>query len=210
MSRWNDLLSQLETERETYPSLPEHIVVFENICGFELLWQFKEYCKTFGAGVFKKTDICINGIDSYSPLSQMLEDDDIRKAFAFGMDDFPYEKELIESSYMFGMGEYLTLLLWDLRTYSEIDDSYDIYILKDRNIDVLLCNLGRDFYTFVRDFCMGQNVTQDFADLLELEMNKDRKIIGKPNSFLSIRYEPLKPEQLLPIDQQIEFHENDE
>jgi hypothetical protein len=111
---------------------------------------------------------------------------------------------------MFGMGEYETLLLWDLRTYDELDDSYDIYILKDGNIDVPTCNLGRDFYLFIRDFCMGQNVTQDFANLLELEIDENHRIIGKPNSFSSAYYEPVNYEGRLSIDQQIESYENDE
>jgi len=44
--------------------------------------------------------------------------------------------------------------LWDLGSYDESDQSCDIYLVPTDDLD-RTTKLGRDFFEFVNDFCLG-------------------------------------------------------
>ncbi|AFY61910.1 SMI1/KNR4 family protein [Synechococcus sp. PCC 6312] len=205
LNQWYDLLAQLELSGDPSPNKQEDIAAFANICGFKLPQQFQDYCQVFGYGKFAKTQLSIYCINPFNMDSHLAIDSDIRETFSsYIEEDFPWQYNLLKNSFMFGTGDGYIILLWDLRTYSETDDSYDIYIYEDYNIDMPYCYLGRDFYAFVRDFCMGQNITEAFADIIYPKPDEDDEIIDDPdygdayssddytNSFKCFRYQPVK------------------
>lgn len=63
-------------------------------------------------------------------------------------------RHLLNSAFAFGKSSRQESLFWDLRTYSEIDQSYDIYIARLEQIPV---KIGRSFFEFVHDICFGLN-----------------------------------------------------
>jgi SMI1 / KNR4 family (SUKH-1) len=166
MNDWNQILTELNVNFDLRLNSLEELDEFEKNSGIKLPEKYKEYCQNIGAFTFNETKLTVFNID-FDNLEDIIEEDiDIRETFTLYKEEFPEAQELLRNSFRFGMGYNLILLLFDLRTYSEIDRSYDIYILKDRNVDMPMIKLGRDFYLFIKDYCMGQKMTKEFADLL--------------------------------------------
>jgi hypothetical protein len=59
---------------------------------------------------------------------------------------------LFNSALVFGAVSCQEILFWDLRSPQTADQSYDIYLAQ---LDYLPISLGRDFYGFVHDICLG-------------------------------------------------------
>jgi hypothetical protein len=65
---------------------------------------------------------------------------------------------LLSNAFAFGMSDMAVLFLWDLGSYSSEDDSYDIYCLQLNSIKSYF--LGRSFFEFVSEFCVGKRISQ--------------------------------------------------
>lgn len=64
--------------------------------------------------------------------------------------------DLLNNSFSFGDTDTSELLVWDLRTYSARDNSYDIYwigLSSNKSYQI-----GRSFYDFVTEFCFGDQM----------------------------------------------------
>lgn len=181
---WLDLMANLDIVEHPEVSFPEEILEFEQTAGFILPEQYKEFCMVCGGMYFEKTEISILQVGFYD-VQTYLDEDFEKRDICISYNDGQYEmQELVQNSRLFGRGSGYIFLIWDLRTYRENDKSYDIYLLRDwgnGTMDAL--NLGRNFYAFVRDYCIGQKINREFADLLSLEVDSDLRIINKSNSI---------------------------
>jgi hypothetical protein len=181
---WRNLLAKLDIEGNPDISSPEEILEFEQIAGFTLPEQYKEFCMVCGGMFFDKTELEIFQVGFYD-IQTYLEEDLEKRSICIDSNDGQYEmQELVENSRHFGLGNGYTFLRWDLRTYSENDKSYDIYVVRDwgnGTMDAL--NLGRDFYRFIKDYCIGQKINREFAEILSLEVDSDLRIINKPDTI---------------------------
>lgn len=81
------------------------------------------------------------------------------------IDDWEWDietKKIIESAYLFGSGNDVCFI-FDLRTYTEQDQSCDIYgIVSEEEI---IYYLGRDFFVFIRDICIERKFGDKFPEL---------------------------------------------
>ena len=62
-------------------------------------------------------------------------------------------ENLLASAFILGGSSRAEYIIWDLRTYQSEDDSYDIFLLRIDEPSMHL--IGRDFFQFIRDFCLG-------------------------------------------------------
>ena len=147
------------------PTLTEsQLEDFELQTGLTLPQGYQEFCQVFGAGKFgfahgffiDSPDI--DNIEAELGSSQCILE-------SCGSSEWSSEvKELLENAYLFGGGDGLVAFIFDLRTYREEDRSYDIYGINC--YDNLTFYLGRDFFEFVRDICIGERAQAEFPELL--------------------------------------------
>ena len=152
------------------------IYAFEKKNKIKLPKYYKEFCQLFGTGRFG------NYVRIYCPsidLSQIyleaikLDINSIKdninsysyhKNHEKGDIKFDLIEELINSSFVFGDNVNSDVFFWDLRTFKISDQSHDIYIANSDCCDDDVYKIGRDFYEFVDDFCLGMKC---FTILLE-------------------------------------------
>ncbi|AFY53590.1 WD40 repeat-containing protein [Rivularia sp. PCC 7116] len=157
--KWQILISQLEiVNKKNLPNTEQDILNFESQTGIILPIDYKVFCQLLGGGTF-------NGfIDIHSVIT-------LRKLVEF---------EIKELEFASGPNNYD--ICWDLTTYSEQDKNYDIYIKTYDDFQWL--KLGRDFFTFVIDYCLGmksfdflperfQQKHSDFYNLFETVYYED-------------------------------------
>ncbi|MBV6622860.1 MAG: hypothetical protein KI793_07900 [Rivularia sp. (in: Bacteria)] len=95
----------------------------------------------------------------------------------------------INSALQFASGQNNYYIYWDLTTYSDEDKNYDIYVGTWDNYDLI--KIGRDFFTFVTDYCLGiksfdfllqrfRQKRSDFYNLYETTSNYEKPTICKP------------------------------
>lgn len=162
MQRWRDLLSGLEIIESSSDCLftEDELIESEAKLGFILPAAYKEFCQVFGSGsfgdfieilcpTFDTVASSTYGIEAMKSSRVMLsisqkENIDTNSILA-----------LLDSAFTFGGNDAYTAL-WDLRTYGEIDQSYDIYWTLSSIYPGENYLVGRDFFEFVRDFCLGE------------------------------------------------------
>lgn len=167
LEKWITLLTQIEVIGEPSPLSAEQLLYFELRAGVTLPSGYKEFCQVFGDGVFGRNMFSIECPKTEDVKGQLISHAEIIAAckFAKSASEYPLEiKILLDSAYLIGFGEGYVLFVLDLRTYSESDQSYDIYAFDDNGH---FYKVGRDFFEFVRDFCMGTKAEEDFPELLK-------------------------------------------
>jgi hypothetical protein len=158
---WQNLLAQLNPKEQTGLAEQdirtiEELIEFEFQSGFILPTSYKEFCQVFGTVLLGKY------VEIYSPypersngLKASLKLDlelQISKEVSLNVEEI---STLIDSAFIFDFTPGGDCLLWDLRTYSEEDESYDIYLVPGNEMEATYL-IGRNFFEFVRDFCLGQ------------------------------------------------------
>lgn len=135
---------------------------FESKISIILPQEYKEFCQVFGAGCFGH-----DGIDIDCPNLENIEAEldnnlDIPQNWKETCQGWSNEAEqLLDKAYMFGSGGGDTIFVFDLRSYKKEDESYDIYGI---GCEVaVICYLGRSFFKFISDYCIGD---RDFPELL--------------------------------------------
>lgn len=160
LQRWQNLFKQIEViDRGEAPTSSEaELLEFEAKTGIILPFGYKEFCQVFGSGMFGHF-VGIAGEPSMelsrefigylkSALNSLKESES-------HLDTEPLE-DLLDSALIFGGTSRQEHFLWDLRSYRESDQSYDIYLVRLNSERFYL--VGRDFVEFVRDFCLGMKV----------------------------------------------------
>jgi hypothetical protein len=168
IQQWQSLLTQLEVineEQEIFSA--ENLSTFEQNTGILLPASYKEYCQVFGTGIFRgiMTIFCpSDSLLEYSALSI--------EALQENLELFPSEdterdsnlRSLLDHSLVFGDDRGANIAVWDLRTYSDIDQSYDIYWVSIDADDPVLYRINRDFYEFISDFCIRTTLHEALPD----------------------------------------------
>ena len=166
LETWKNLKLQLEEIPNRY--LPNEVCTEKELLDFETKTQvilppdYKECYQVFGSVAFGEylQIHCLNfklsqfwieslkwGIDSAVGRGAInMRDSSIRNAGKM--------KNLFDSAFVFGGSDTLLVLFWDLRTYSETDKNYDIYLARGEDFDGVYL-VARDFTKFVLDFCLG-------------------------------------------------------
>jgi hypothetical protein len=162
--RWQNLLNQLDIiEKGTIPTFPNSdLLSFEARTGIILPYGYKEFCQVIGSGTFGHFVHIgfpdINGsIEMIELFQQSLESGKSMNMWGRDVEYlepiFNFTESLLGSAFVFGSTDTAKIFLWDLRSYSELDRNYNIYLASFDFPEVYL--VGRDFLEFVRDFCLG-------------------------------------------------------
>jgi SMI1-KNR4 cell-wall len=169
LAKWKTLLSQTEviysrTDHLSTRTL-DQLLEFESRAGFILPSEYKEFCQIFGPGYFTRYAITINCSSAEEADCEPISNLDTKTAIK---GSYPYSEsvnDLVDAAYIFGMINIgYVFLLFDLRSYRSVDESYDIYLLDDECENAAYC-LGRSFFEFVRDVCLGERITLEFPRL---------------------------------------------
>lgn len=200
-NKWQLLISQLEiVNGNSLPSTEEDILNFESHTGIILPADYKKLCLLLGGGRFNE----FIDIDNINRLIYNIESQkDVLKYHQPLLDKpnswFIDSHDLLEgcqkfcpfinSSLKFASGQNNYHIYWDLTTYSDEDKNYDIYIGTWDNYDLI--KIGRDFFTFVIDYCLGiksfdflperfRQKRSDFYNLYETTSDYEERTIWKP------------------------------
>ncbi|MEG3932392.1 MULTISPECIES: WD40 domain-containing protein [unclassified Microcoleus] len=164
MQKWRSLLAHLEVFDERGECLSEQeMLEFETKNNIKLPKDYKIFSQIFGSGTLG------NMINIYSPIYSHC-------FHQFSLETIHYEityhqlysleelekdmtlesiADLLKGAFVFGEDCAARIAIFDLRTYSESDYSCDIYWLKCPEFDGEIYRIGRDFFEFVCDFCLG-------------------------------------------------------
>lgn len=71
-------------------------------------------------------------------------------------------ENFLDSALIFSGSSRAEYLALDLRTYRSDDDSYDIFLLCINHSSIFL--VGRDFFQFALDFCLGSEALKRLSD----------------------------------------------
>lgn len=166
--KWRLLLATLEvTGNEELLGDDNNIRSFEKETKIILPAGFIEYCQVFGSGLHgdefgiycpcrnkSRWDLLTVGLQNlewYKDAVNFEIEHALEGHPALDIDQMRSLEELLNNSFPFADNRFAETLLWDLRTYSEADRSYDIYRVDIDSLDEAVV-VGRDFYTFVTEF----------------------------------------------------------
>ncbi|HEY9852824.1 MAG TPA: SMI1/KNR4 family protein [Leptolyngbyaceae cyanobacterium] len=161
LENWQALLAQLkvfESDESQEIWQPEQLKLFELETGIILPEQYKEFCQVFGTGMFGDymRIYCPNIYMSNLFINSVKDDVNNFPDPSHGkIMDVESLKKLLEFAFMFGDNPSSDIVFWDLSSYSKSDDSYDIYIANSDCFAGDIHKIGRNFYEFIRDFCLG-------------------------------------------------------
>jgi SMI1 / KNR4 family (SUKH-1) len=174
---WQDLIQNLNLKflgDESGRSIctDEQLSTFEQEQNMILPKDYKDFCKIFGSGSVGDLLLifcpgCARLIPGQEDL--LLTSDYIRR-FPSDAPDVDQQKiELLENGFVFGDDSGSQFLLWDLRTYSEQDFSYDIYWAtwdapESEVLEEDMKLIGRSFFDFVQSFCYGSRKIELYPD----------------------------------------------
>ena len=154
IEKWQNLLAQLEILENKGWGIwsEERLLAFEAKTGITLPADYKDFFQVFGKGMFG--NYCRISLPNNSRTEMLLtEIDELYDSVASPTMDKISLENLVTNSLIFGNTVHSHLIFWDLRTYSERDRSYDIYFGDIIYADIH--QVGRNFFEFVRDFCLG-------------------------------------------------------
>jgi hypothetical protein len=187
IQQWQALLTQInviESRKKAHYeiSLEEDLLAFESEVGFPLPTEYKEFLQVFGPGSFGGgfLDVYYPDLEfSREALGYLLDagkEGFMKDALSWvagevyvTSEEAEEARKLLNSAFVFGRSSRQETLFWDLRTYSETDQSYDIYIARLDRIPVRIC---RSFYEFVHDICFGLNPQAVFPLQLQPYLNE--------------------------------------
>jgi hypothetical protein len=170
LEKWRSLLAETQVSciwaNQLSTQSLEQFLEYENQVGFFLPSEYQEFCQIFGYGIFTRYWFCIECPDLKSSDRRLIPHSDTIAAIKMSGYTYPDDVyELLDSAYIFATGDGFIFFLFDLRTYSDADRSYDIYALDDENSNSLYY-LGRSFFNFVQDICLGERSLLEFPTLI--------------------------------------------
>lgn len=162
IEQWQSLLDQLEIIQSPYGSefwTLEQLSQFESDNDIIFPTGYKEFCQVFGTGCFGDfisifcpsiyfSTICLEAIKSEIVDFPNPEHEKMMSRESL--------QDLINSGFVFGREPSAISVFWDLRTYSKLDHNYDIYWANSDCFSGDIYKIGRDFYEFVTEFCLGE------------------------------------------------------
>ena len=160
IEQWQALLSELQIDSEGEEIIePEKLLRFESENDINLPTEYKEFCQIFGTGTFGGFTriFCPNSdlsdysrltLESIRELTELFPSGNIQRDFRL--------KDLTNNGFVFGDDFGANVAVWDLRTYREEDQSYDIYWIDIDALDEDLYHAGRSFFEFTHNFCLNR------------------------------------------------------
>lgn len=170
LEKWQNLLSTLElTDGDETEILNRSALKrFESEYCMVLPGEYKHFCEVFGTGILG------NFIRIYCPSRSLIDSQDIVSGMIEQLNRYPSSNaerdqnylELLRTSFRFGDDAWgSAIIFWDLRSYSEVDDSYDIYYaaweMPETDNAIFIC---RNFFDFVQNFCFGTKAYEILPD----------------------------------------------
>jgi SMI1-KNR4 cell-wall len=164
--KWQELFEQIDfSDHGKELCNASDFARFETDLGFIFPDDYKTYCQLFGTGLLGYA------MHVYAPTPHLIEySNGALELLKERVERFPSKNSernkrlfsLFESSFIFADDSGVYVAMWDLRTYSEEDKSYEIYwIATDDPSGEDGYSLGRSFYEFVYGFCFGR-LSYDF------------------------------------------------
>lgn len=160
MEKWQKLLAQIEIfgdERDTLTE--EYLLNFEKETNRTLPADYKKFCQVFGAGrlgdflniycpphnqQFYLETIKYEATQSYVPLEKLEKSMKVEAIV-----------NLVEGGFVLGDDSGSYIVFFDLRSYKESDNKCDIYWARCPDFEGEIYRIGRDFFEFICDFCLG-------------------------------------------------------
>jgi hypothetical protein len=161
--KWQSLLSRVKLiesgEGQEIPNEDE-LLEFESQTSIVLPFEYKEFCKLFGTGIFGDNlqifcppDIAMSQVIIGVILDEIESFPHFSHSKVMPVKDI---KNLLDFGLIFASTPSADRILWDLRTYSDLDKSYDIY-WTNNDFDGNIFRVGRDFFEFVEKFGLDRN-----------------------------------------------------
>lgn len=164
MQKWQSLLAHLEVFDERGECLSEEeMLEFETTNNIKLPKDYKFFSQVFGSGRFGEFIIIYSPIHSHYfhqfPLETIQYE--ITNRLWYPLEELEKNMnlesiaDLLKGAFVFGEDGGTYIAIFDLKTYSESDYSCDIYWVHCPEFDGGIYRVGRDFFEFVCDFCLG-------------------------------------------------------
>jgi SMI1 / KNR4 family (SUKH-1) len=179
LDKWTSLIQQVNVVFDVSDHLltlsENQLHEFESYSKIKLPLGYKEFCQIFGSGSFSCTFFSISTPGSQDFEETLISNSEIifsyKSSYALrhgydysDPDSIPENiRTLLDSFYIFGYGEGGVCFAFDLRTYSDIDCSCDIFGF---DWDDNFVDLGRDFFKFIRNICIGSEAEEICPALL--------------------------------------------
>jgi hypothetical protein len=170
IKKWQELFDSLTVEGYSFTVTDEQLNSFEELSGFRLPKEFRDFYKIFGLGVFGGDEPLIYFSSGVLPIPELWPDRianerEIRRI----QFSFPWLKtstncdylSLEKNSYIFAYAESNVLFLWDLRTWNPEQESYLIYFFIPESEHIQ--GIGYGFYDFVMRYCMEKKLREDMT-----------------------------------------------
>lgn len=163
-NRWQNLLGRFEIidfQGEQEILNDAEILEFESQNGMVLPFEYNKFGKLFGTGIFGDNlrifcppDIETSKISIGAILDEIESFPSLRHSRVMPVQGI---ENLLKSSLVFADTPFADIILWDLRTYSDLDKSYDIYWTNCDGFDGNIFRVGRDFFEFIEKFALDAN-----------------------------------------------------
>ncbi|WP_293125327.1 SMI1/KNR4 family protein [Microcoleus sp. bin38.metabat.b11b12b14.051] len=164
MQKWQSLLAHLEVFDEQGECLTEEeMLQFETTNNIKLPKDYKKLSQVFGSGRFGEFIIIYSPIRSHYfhqfPLETIQYE--ITNRLWYSLEELEKNMnlesiaDLLKGAFVFGEDGGTYIAIFDLKTYSESDYSCDIYWVHCPEFDGGIYHVGRDFWEFVCNFCLG-------------------------------------------------------
>jgi WD40 repeat protein len=157
--KWQHLLAQLETIAvdEWQEIWNEHqFFTFESETGIVFPADYQEFCQIWREGMLGEY-MRIECPNIKSQLGMLNLKEEFNNFVVNNSHNYDVNSinDLLSHSFVFAENYYTDYVFWDLRTYSELDKSYDIYLGRWEGFEGEVYKIGRSFFEFVCDFCLG-------------------------------------------------------
>jgi hypothetical protein len=161
-------------------STEEDISALEARTGLRFPEGYADFCQIFGKGYFGDDWIHFDVPKRENIESYLRSNSEIVDAYSIGIVDNPNFEDiqkqelisLLERSWIFGFGNQV-LFLFSQEVYGELNLTCKIYAF---DYDLNLYDLGRDFFAFLEEVCLGERIKEDFPELLESMLPLDKTI----------------------------------
>ena len=166
--KWIDLFETTTIYGEPSLSSKDELIEFEAYSKIRLPQEFKSFCQLFGSGQFGSSHVFID-CPRKDYIDYHEEKVERREIILIDIEESSENYNFLQHSYPVGTGVNDTHILFDLTSYQESDQSYDIYLFNE--LDKCKYHFGRSFFEFIVDVCLEKRVFSDI--LLEQEYPSD-------------------------------------
>lgn len=168
IKKWETLITTLTVAKKSSLICSEvEIERAEKELGFKFPVGYKEYCRVFGSGSLGQGDAptffrvycpcCPQTLFDIRHTGHNLIGLKIDVEAIEPIEDVDKAQllyRLLDYGYVFGDSDRADRFIWDITTYSEEDQSYDIYWIPDEEAEEITL-VGRNFFDFLDKFCLG-------------------------------------------------------